>query len=204
MAVGFVIASQAAPKIDFRMTPALVWRSPFLALLIMFSCSAHSSDWYVSPVGSDEWSGKLPEPNAASTDGPFATLEKARDAVRLELAGSKKSGITVHVRAGTFRRSAPFELGEKDSGEAGFPVVWRGYQKERPKITGALPLKNWIPANVPGKSGVLSTALPDKLDLANCRQLFAGGERLPLARYPNADASDMVTKGWAYAGGQEF
>lgn len=204
VAVGFVIASQAAPKIHFRMIPALVWRSPFLALLIMFSCSAHSSDWYVSPVGSDEWSGKLPEPNAASTDGPFATLEKARDAVRLELAGSKKSGITVHVRAGTFRRSAPFELGEKDSGEAGSPVVWRGYQKERPKVTGALPLKNWIPANVPGKSGVLSTALPDKLDLANCRQLFAGGERLPLARYPNADASDMVTKGWAYAGGQEW
>ena len=37
---------------------------------------------YVSVQGNDAWSGRLPEPNAAKTDGPFATLERARDAIR--------------------------------------------------------------------------------------------------------------------------
>ena len=36
----------------------------------------------VATDGNDEWSGKLPEPNAGRTDGPFATLRRARDAVR--------------------------------------------------------------------------------------------------------------------------
>jgi formate dehydrogenase iron-sulfur subunit len=29
---------------------------------------------YISPAGNDGWSGRLPEPNAARTDGPLATL----------------------------------------------------------------------------------------------------------------------------------
>ena len=46
---------------------------------------AHPTDeamFYVAGDGSDEWSGTLPAPNAACTDGPFATLVRARDAVR--------------------------------------------------------------------------------------------------------------------------
>ena len=41
------------------------------------------ADFYVSTIGNDDWSGKLPEPNADGTDGPFATVTRARDAVRL-------------------------------------------------------------------------------------------------------------------------
>lgn len=54
---------------------------------------------YVATNGNDDWSGKLAEPNVAKTDGPFATLERARDAVR-ELKGKQapKEPITVTVR----------------------------------------------------------------------------------------------------------
>ncbi len=38
--------------------------------------------FYVAVNGGDRWSGRLPEPNAARTDGPLATLAGARDAVR--------------------------------------------------------------------------------------------------------------------------
>ena len=38
--------------------------------------------FYVSPEGRDSWSGGLVEPNRAGTDGPFATVVRARDAVR--------------------------------------------------------------------------------------------------------------------------
>lgn len=39
-------------------------------------------EFYVSPNGNDTWSGTLPEANTTKTDGPFATFEAARDAVR--------------------------------------------------------------------------------------------------------------------------
>ncbi|MHC4539253.1 MAG: right-handed parallel beta-helix repeat-containing protein, partial [Planctomycetota bacterium] len=45
------------------------------------SDSARKADFYVSADGSDDWSGLLPESNAQGTDGPFASLERARQAV---------------------------------------------------------------------------------------------------------------------------
>lgn len=186
------------------MFPSIRWFAVGVALFAWVSPWASCSDWYVSPDGSDAWSGKLPAPNPSSTDGPFATLERARDAVRAELAGPAKGPVVVNLRAGVYRRSGPLELGESDSGSAGVPVVWRGYGTERPKISGTLPLKNWMPAELPGRSGVLQTGLPDKADPGVCRQLLFEGKRLSLARYPNADPADMATKGWAFAGGQQW
>ena len=46
-----------------------------------FSLTGTAADFYVSPLGNDNWSGKLAEPNLNKTDGPFATIEKARQAV---------------------------------------------------------------------------------------------------------------------------
>lgn len=40
------------------------------------------ADFYVSPDGNDSWSGTLPSPNNDKTDGPFATIERAKEAVR--------------------------------------------------------------------------------------------------------------------------
>jgi hypothetical protein len=37
-------------------------------------------DFFVSPQGNDMWSGKLADPG--ESDGPFATLPRARDAIR--------------------------------------------------------------------------------------------------------------------------
>ena len=44
--------------------------------------AAKSADFFVATNGSDKWSGRLAEPNEQGTDGPFATLGRARDAVR--------------------------------------------------------------------------------------------------------------------------
>ena len=45
-------------------------------------------EYYVSLQGNDGWSGTLAAPMVDGTDGPFATLERARDAIR-ELKGDK-------------------------------------------------------------------------------------------------------------------
>ena len=52
------------------------------AILLLTPPSAGGKVLYVSPDGSNAWYGGLSEPNAAATDGPKASLEGARDAVR--------------------------------------------------------------------------------------------------------------------------
>ena len=38
---------------------------------------------YVATNGNDAWSGRLPAPNAGNTDGPLASLEGARNRIRV-------------------------------------------------------------------------------------------------------------------------
>ena len=47
-----------------------------LALSLSVQAKAHTEEIesYVALDGDDGWSGELPAPNAAGTDGPFATL----------------------------------------------------------------------------------------------------------------------------------
>jgi hypothetical protein len=60
------------------------------------------ADYFVATDGNDQWSGKLESPNKTYTDGPFATLGRARDEVRkLKLSESNKD-ITVLIRGGRY------------------------------------------------------------------------------------------------------
>ena len=47
-----------------------------------FDAKAVKGDFFVSPNGNDSWSGTLDAPNATKTDGPFATINRAKLAVR--------------------------------------------------------------------------------------------------------------------------
>ena len=92
---------------------------------------------YVSPAGNDNWSGKLPEPNAAKTDGPLATLHRARDELRkLKAGGGLPNGATVLIRAGTYCFNQPLRLGKEDSGTAAGPILFRPYGEEKPVVIG--------------------------------------------------------------------
>ncbi len=76
-----------------------------------------SPAYFVSPNGRDTWSGRLAAPNADGTDGPFATLTQARDAMRV-------SGIaTTYVRGGTYTLGSTLQLTAADSNHAflGYP-----------------------------------------------------------------------------------
>ena len=58
--------------------------------------------FYVATDGSDSWSGRLPAPNADRSDGPFATLEKARDAIRRMERTGRKTPLVTMVRGGKY------------------------------------------------------------------------------------------------------
>ncbi|MGQ9696960.1 MAG: right-handed parallel beta-helix repeat-containing protein [Armatimonadota bacterium] len=105
--------------------------------------------FYVSTDGRDSFSGTLPAPNDKRTDGPFATLERARDAVR-ELrrkngGGLPEGGVTVYIRGGRYERRAALELGPEDSGSAGSPVVYTAYKNEQVRLSGGRVASGWRP-----------------------------------------------------------
>lgn len=73
---------------------------------------------YLSPIGSDSWTGKLPEPSADGLDGPLCTLDGARRAVRTLRAERQAGDIVVVVRGGEYPVNETVVFGLKDSGEA--------------------------------------------------------------------------------------
>src|SRR5664279_4281167 len=71
-------------------------------------------DLYVAPHGNDNWSGALPEPNKAKTDGPLATLPRVLDRLQTYVQGRSvhpdsfrvkeppAGPITVYLRGGVY------------------------------------------------------------------------------------------------------
>lgn len=85
--------------------------SLFLVLLLLQSFTiTNTADFYISTDGNDQWSGTLASPNNSQTDGPFATLERARDAVRELKSNNKASDITVLIRGGQYYLNKMFCL----------------------------------------------------------------------------------------------
>ena len=154
------------------------------------------ADFFVATDGDDGWSGMLPAPNAASSDGPFATLARARDAVRaLKAKGDHARPIVVMVRGGTYHLDEPLRLGPDDSGTAEQPVIYCAWPGEEVVLSGGRPITGWRKgegelwvADVPGvKEGAW-----------HFRQLFVGDERQIRARTPNFDPDDPHQGAWAF------
>ncbi|HOV76994.1 MAG TPA: hypothetical protein PLS24_03140, partial [Sedimentisphaerales bacterium] len=58
-------------------------RSILTSLVLASALSVQAATTiYVSPSGNDSWSGQIAQPNAQKTDGPVATLQRARDILR--------------------------------------------------------------------------------------------------------------------------
>lgn len=156
---------------------------------------------YVSKDGDDRWSGRLPSPNKTKTDGPFATLERARDEIRmLRKYGKLPEGvIAIIVRGGTYYRQMPFELGAEDSGTERSPIVFTAQDGEQVRIVGGALLKDWkrvedervllrLDESVRGKiwqSDLKSLGISDYGTPDGGIELFFNDMPMTLARYPN-------------------
>lgn len=107
-------------------------------LWLLFSPAASGqATFHVSPAGKDAWSGKLAQPAADGSDGPFATLERARDAIReLRGAGKPSSEAVVEIHGGLYLRDKTFELSAKDTGTADAPITYRAAAGEKPVFIG--------------------------------------------------------------------
>ncbi len=168
------------------------------AALVCFSAYG-AEEWFVSPQGKDIWSGRVPDALADGSDGPFATLERAQKAVREHLHTGLPGEVTVTLRAGEYRRTAPLTFSKEDSGRPDAPVLWRGFSGEHPRLLGSVRLAGWQE----WKDGIYRVD-PGMKNPAEIRQILMAGKRQPMARYPNADPADPVFKGWAFADGKDW
>ncbi|HPX39039.1 MAG: hypothetical protein GXX88_11525 [Candidatus Hydrogenedentes bacterium] len=114
--------------------------------------------FYVATNGNDAWSGKLAAPNAESSDGPFATLQRARDAIRAVKAQGELpvGGIEVVVAGGIYTLDAPFDLAAEDSGTAANRIVYRAADGAEVRLVGGRVVNNFQP--------VTDQAILDRLD----------------------------------------
>jgi len=83
--------------------------------------------------------------NPGTADRPFATLTRARDAVReLKKSGAlPDGGVTVEVRGGIYPLEQPLTLGEEDSGTSNAPVVYRARAGEEVRLLGGRMITGW-------------------------------------------------------------
>ncbi|MCC7494962.1 MAG: right-handed parallel beta-helix repeat-containing protein [Fimbriimonadaceae bacterium] len=145
---------------------------------------------HVSPLGRDTWSGRLAAPRG--DDGPFATLQRAQQAVRQMRAQQPDQAVKVWLRGGRYELAETLLLGPADSGTAAAPVVWAAWPGEQPVLSGGRRLSGWQPR---GAEQVLRR--PEFGDWS-FRQLYLGPQRLTRARHPSVDASDPNRRGFTY------
>ena len=142
-----------------------------------------SGNFYVALNGKDRWSGRLAAPNTLRTDGPFATLTRARDAVRsLKASGAPTAPIRVLVRGGTYFPQEPLVFGPDDSGTVEAPITYAAYPGEKPILSGGLAIKGWKPTTV-GQKSLWVADFPSGVPLSS-RQLFVNGKRCARPRLP--------------------
>lgn len=129
-----------------------------LTLIISYACSSTThttsslkADFYVSTEGSDNWSGTLANPNEQGTDGPFATLERARNAVR-NLKKRKSENILVYIREGVYKLNETIVFGLEDSGEGESTITYVAYPNENPIFSSGKEIKGWkkVTRDLPG------------------------------------------------------
>ena len=140
--------------------------------------------FFVATDGNDAWSGNMTTPNAEKTDGPFATVARAKDAIReIKAEAPLSEPVTVMVRGGTYFLDDTIVFGQEDSGTKDCPITYMAYPGEKPVLSGgksiSLPWKTY-------KGEIMVCSIEEvKEGKWNFRQLFVNGERQTRARIPN-------------------
>jgi hypothetical protein len=168
-----------------------------LSLFIVVACSQaarpaiaavpeanpRAADFFVSPGGNDRWSGRLASPG--ESDGPFATVARARLAVReLRKSRSEPGSVRIVLRGGTYALDSPLEFGPEDSGTKNAPVFYAAAAGEKVVLSGGRRLEGGRWGEVNGRQAWVIEIPTVKDGASRFRQLFVNGARSPRTRLP--------------------
>ena len=198
-----------------------MWKTATQTILIAAAALAASVEVHAAPLllyvatdGNDAWSGKLDKANAAKTDGPFATLERARDEIRKvkRAGGLPEGGVTVTASGGIYERQRPFELAAQDSGTQTAPVVYRARPGQTARLLGGRVVTGFAPVTDAAVVKRLAETARGKVVRADLRalgiseyggpagggmELFFRDKPMTVARWPNEGfvrIADIVVK----------
>jgi len=189
------------PGNRIRLTVLTIFVSFFVSCSAPYQTGKVGLKLYVANYGNDNWSGEHRRSN--DSDGPFATMEGARDAIRkLKAKGTLPEGkIIVEVQKGVYKLSGTFELGMVDSGKDSLsPILYVGKKGKEVRVVGGMNLTNWELVRDQGVLEKLNKDLRHKIYQANLRnlgitdfgiptglgmELFFNDQPMLLSRYPN-------------------
>lgn len=129
----------------------VLWAMAALAVVMgMPVRAAGSLTLYVSHDGNDNWSGRLAAPARSGKDGPLATLEAARDAIRsLRSSRAIHGAVQVCIRGGVYERTTAFVLESRDGGSPDARVTYGAYGREAVTLRGGRQVRDWSPVTDP-------------------------------------------------------
>lgn len=144
-----------------------------LSFLLGLACANdRAANFYVATDGLDSNPGTLTK--------PFASLAKARDAIRR--MESREGHIKVFIRQGVYRLTEPLRFGPEDSAPAGGRITYSSFGKEVVQLCGGRPISGWQKE----KNNIWTAKLADvQSGQWWFRDLYRDGERLPRSRFPN-------------------
>lgn len=177
----------------------------FIAAVFLFSLAeVQGATFHVDSDGNDKNSGSLKK--------PFASLTRARDAVRSLKFRRLREPVTIVVHGGTYCLTNSLQLADKDSGTTKNPVTWQAAPGEEVRFTGGptLPAKAFgsiTNETILARLEPIARSNVFQFNLRNfgvmnipefpqnfrgvpaAPELFFQNQRMTLARWPN--------KGWA-------
>lgn len=158
-----------------------IWALVLIAALAAVPVSA--TTFFVAPNGNDAWSGRLQAANGQKTDGPLATLQGARDAIRkLKAAGPLTQPVEVRIAAGTYALAEPLVLGPQDGGEGKLGITYRAAGGAKPVFSGGRKITGWQR----GADGVWTAKVPGVATGDwTFEQLWVDGQRATRSREPD-------------------
>jgi hypothetical protein len=94
-----------------------------------------AAGFFVSPSGDDS--------NPGTKSRPFATLERARDAVRAQKQLHPDRDYTVQLRGGVYHLKRAVEFALEDSAAPGHTITYEAYGDEKPVFSSGVPIEGW-------------------------------------------------------------
>jgi len=155
--------------------------------------AAETGCFYVAPDGDDG--------NPGTHRRPFATLARARDAVRKLVAAGLTHDVRVLLRGGTYYLPEGITFGPEDSGTADHSITYAARHGEHATLVGGVRITGWKPLGptpppVTGRetpamreqarlSAIHAAPIPEGIEPNQLFEDDGGFHRLALARSPN-------------------
>ena len=136
------------------------------------------ADFYVATSGNDS--------NPGTVAAPFASIERAQQAVRERIITGLSTNIIVVIHRGVYKITKPLKFTPQDSGTLQYSITYTTLTNENVLISGGREITGWTKGDGNVWTAQISEVHEGKWYFRN---LFVNGRRATRARQPNSNAA---------------